>query len=89
MAQAGARQPGYEPGPYSPYTEELVDKFCDWYVGRMSEHLLPQPARKPRGDDARAKKNGAAKVAAALDAGLPSAPSPRKRGSRDQVKTAG
>jgi Rieske 2Fe-2S family protein len=89
MAQAGARQPGYEPGPYSPYTEELVDKFCDWYVGRMSEHLLPQPARKPRRDDTRAKKNGAAKVAAALDAGLPSAPSPRKRGSRDQVKTAG
>jgi Rieske 2Fe-2S family protein len=41
MAQAGVRQPGYEPGPYSPYTEELVEKFCDWYIGRMSAHLLP------------------------------------------------
>jgi Rieske 2Fe-2S family protein len=41
MAQAGVRQPGYQPGPYSPYTEELVEKFCDWYVGRMSAHLLP------------------------------------------------
>jgi glycine betaine monooxygenase A len=44
MAQAGVRQPGYEPGPYSPYTEELVEKFCDWYVGRMSAHLYPVPS---------------------------------------------
>lgn len=45
MAQAGARQPGYQPGPYSPYTEELVEKFCDWYVGRMSAHLVPAESR--------------------------------------------
>jgi Rieske 2Fe-2S family protein len=41
MAQGGVRQPGYQPGPYSPYTEELVEKFCDWYIGRMSAHLRP------------------------------------------------
>jgi glycine betaine catabolism A len=45
MAQAGVRQPGYQPGPYSPYTEELVEKFCDWYVGRMSAHLFPTASR--------------------------------------------
>jgi glycine betaine catabolism A len=45
MAQAGVRQPGYQPGPYSPYTEELVEKFCDWYVGRMSTHLFPAASR--------------------------------------------
>ncbi|WP_088348905.1 MULTISPECIES: aromatic ring-hydroxylating dioxygenase subunit alpha [Rhodomicrobium] len=45
MAQAGTRQPGYEPGPYSPYTEELVEKFCDWYIGRLSTHLLPAASR--------------------------------------------
>ena len=37
--QTGARSPAYEPGPYSPHTEMLVDKFCNWYVNRMSEHL--------------------------------------------------
>lgn len=40
ISQAGARSPAYEPGPYSPYTEPLVEKFVDWYIGRMSEHLL-------------------------------------------------
>ncbi|MDF2996030.1 MAG: Rieske (2Fe-2S) iron-sulfur domain protein [Xanthobacteraceae bacterium] len=37
--QHGARSPAYEPGPYSPHTEMLVEKFCNWYVGRMAEHL--------------------------------------------------
>jgi Rieske 2Fe-2S family protein len=37
--QAGARSPAYEPGPYSPNTEMLVEKFCNWYVKRMLEHL--------------------------------------------------
>ena len=32
------RSAAYEPGPYSPYTEELVEKFCNWYVGRMAAH---------------------------------------------------
>ncbi len=37
--QAGARSPAYEPGPYSPHTEMLVEKFCNWYVARMVHHL--------------------------------------------------
>jgi glycine betaine catabolism A len=39
IAQAGARTPAYEPGPYSPYTEMLVEKFCKWYLGRLSDGL--------------------------------------------------
>ncbi len=38
-SQAGVRSPAYEPGPYSPYTEGLVEKFCDWYLGRLSAGL--------------------------------------------------
>ena len=37
--QEGARSTAYEPGPYSPHTEMLVEKFCNWYVGRMADHL--------------------------------------------------
>lgn len=40
-AQAGARSQAYEPGPYSPYTEMLVEKFCTWYLGRLGA-LLPR-----------------------------------------------
>jgi glycine betaine catabolism A len=39
LCQAGARSPAYEPGPYSPHTEMLVEKFCRWYVGRMADGL--------------------------------------------------
>lgn len=35
LAQAGVASRAYEPGPYSPYTEALVEAFCAWYVGRM------------------------------------------------------
>jgi Rieske 2Fe-2S family protein len=28
----------YEPGPYSPFTEGLVEKFCDWYIGRLAHY---------------------------------------------------
>jgi Rieske 2Fe-2S family protein len=38
-AQAGVRSTGYQPGPYSPYTEGLVEKFTAWYIGRMAAHL--------------------------------------------------
>jgi Rieske 2Fe-2S family protein len=48
MAQRGAKQPGYQPGPYSPFTEGLVEKFCDWYIGRLSAHLWPVQAVKPK-----------------------------------------
>lgn len=37
--QQGVASPAYEPGPYSPHTEMLVEKFCNWYVGRMAAHL--------------------------------------------------
>jgi glycine betaine catabolism A len=39
LSQSGVRSPAYEPGPYSPYTEGLVEKFCDWYLGRLSAGL--------------------------------------------------
>ncbi len=39
FCQQGARTAAYEPGPYSPHTEMLVDKFCNWYVQRMREQF--------------------------------------------------
>ena len=36
LAHAGAKMPGYLPGPYSPHTEMLVEKFSNWYIGRMA-----------------------------------------------------
>jgi Rieske 2Fe-2S family protein len=39
LSQSGVRSPAYEPGPYSPYTEGLVEKFCAWYLGRLSAGL--------------------------------------------------
>jgi Rieske 2Fe-2S family protein len=38
-AHQGITSPAYEPGPYSPFTEGLVDKFCDWYLGRLAAGL--------------------------------------------------
>ncbi len=35
MVQRGASDPAYDPGPYSPYTEGLVDQFCNWYTRQM------------------------------------------------------
>jgi glycine betaine catabolism A len=35
-AGAGVRVSGYRPGPYSPDTEGLVEKFSAWYIGRMA-----------------------------------------------------
>ncbi|MDE1173575.1 MAG: aromatic ring-hydroxylating dioxygenase subunit alpha [Parvibaculaceae bacterium] len=40
IAQKGVASPAYEPGPYSPYTEGLVEKFCSWYLGRLSADLV-------------------------------------------------
>jgi Rieske 2Fe-2S family protein len=39
FCQKGAQSRAYEPGPYSPHTEMLVEKFCRWYIQRMSEHF--------------------------------------------------
>ncbi|WP_028219408.1 aromatic ring-hydroxylating oxygenase subunit alpha [Paraburkholderia oxyphila] len=34
----GAQDPGYIPGPYSPFTETYVDQFVDWYAARLKAH---------------------------------------------------
>ena len=39
ITQAGVRSPAYEPGPYSPHTEGLVEQFCRWYLERMAAGL--------------------------------------------------
>jgi Rieske 2Fe-2S family protein len=39
ITQSGLISLAYEPGPYSPYTEGLVEKFCQWYIGRLNAHL--------------------------------------------------
>ncbi|WP_271896916.1 aromatic ring-hydroxylating oxygenase subunit alpha [Candidatus Phyllobacterium onerii] len=37
-AQAGVQDPGYEPGPYSRFTEVALDDFATWYIERMRAH---------------------------------------------------
>jgi glycine betaine catabolism A len=50
--QRGVRNDKYEPGPYSPYTEELVEKFTNWYIQRLelatagSAKVIPIKAAK-------------------------------------------
>jgi glycine betaine monooxygenase A len=39
LAQTGARSPAYEGGPYSVYTEGLVEKFTRWYIARLAAEL--------------------------------------------------
>ena len=39
ITQSGVRSPAYAPGPYSPYTEGLVEQFCEWYLARMAAGL--------------------------------------------------
>lgn len=39
FSQRGSGSSAYEPGPYSPYTEGLVEKFCDWYIRRLGVHV--------------------------------------------------
>jgi Rieske 2Fe-2S family protein len=38
-SQVGVNSTAYRPGPYSPYTEELVEKFTNWYIGRLGAGL--------------------------------------------------
>ena len=35
IAHAGAASRGYQPGPYSRFTESQLDRFAAWYVERM------------------------------------------------------
>ena len=39
IGQQGAMDPAYEPGPYSPHTEGLVEKFVSWYLDRLSHNV--------------------------------------------------
>jgi glycine betaine catabolism A len=32
----GVSSPAYQPGPYSPYTEGLVNVFCEWYLKHLA-----------------------------------------------------
>ncbi|MEA3125754.1 MAG: glycine betaine catabolism [Caballeronia sp.] len=38
FSQLGVTSSAYEPGPYSPFTEGLVEKFCEWYIGRLDDY---------------------------------------------------
>ncbi len=43
FSQAGVASSAYAPGPYSPFTEGLVEAFCVWYVDRMRAALGSGP----------------------------------------------
>ena len=43
FSQRGDRS-AYEPGPYSPFTEGLVEKFSAWYIGRLAENRRIVPS---------------------------------------------
>jgi glycine betaine catabolism A len=45
-AHQGISSPAYESGPYSPFTEGLVDGFCDWYLGRLAAGLATERAQR-------------------------------------------
>jgi Rieske 2Fe-2S family protein len=38
-SHAGAQSSAYQPGPYSPFTETLVEKFSNWYINRLGAAL--------------------------------------------------
>jgi Rieske 2Fe-2S family protein len=38
LAQKGVTDPAYVPGPYVP-SEYQVNAFCNWYLGRVTNHL--------------------------------------------------
>jgi glycine betaine catabolism A len=46
-AQQGIGSAAYEPGPYSPFTEGLVEDFCLWYLARLRDGLAAEEAEAP------------------------------------------
>ncbi|WP_029029410.1 aromatic ring-hydroxylating oxygenase subunit alpha [Salinarimonas rosea] len=45
IGQKGVASPAYEPGPYSPWTEGLVERFVAWYVERLGAGLAADATR--------------------------------------------
>ncbi len=45
--QRGVKSDQYRPGPYSPYTEELVEKFTNWYIQRLEASMANTAAVIP------------------------------------------
>ena len=45
--QRGVKSDQYKPGPYSPYTEELVEKFTNWYIQRLEVSMASTAAVIP------------------------------------------
>ena len=45
--QRGVNSDQYKPGPYSPYTEELVEKFTNWYIQRLEAAMANTAAVIP------------------------------------------
>jgi glycine betaine catabolism A len=41
-SQLGVASSAYEPGPYSPFTEGLVEKFAEWYFARLADFARSQ-----------------------------------------------
>ncbi|QCI11967.1 aromatic ring-hydroxylating dioxygenase subunit alpha [Pseudomonas putida] len=38
ITHSGTQDPGFEPGPYSQFTEPYVDQFARWYSTRLAAH---------------------------------------------------
>ncbi|NMG46120.1 Rieske 2Fe-2S domain-containing protein [Aromatoleum toluvorans] len=38
ISHRGTQDPGYTPGPYSPFTESYIDGFAQWYSARLAAH---------------------------------------------------
>jgi Rieske 2Fe-2S family protein len=73
-AHQGIVSSAYQPGPYSPYTEGLVDKFCNWYLDRLGAGLAPAGAASAAISTAAARPSPRAAPAKAVAAASPLAP---------------
>jgi Rieske 2Fe-2S family protein len=38
ITHSGTQDPGYLPGPFSPFTESYVEQFSRWYAARLNAH---------------------------------------------------